>query len=225
MVFKIQRKPQNCGAAEAGRGLWRLSGYFRPCLLPLASCPVPLHHWTVWLCFQDEQSQLSKPLLVMPAVTSPYPMVVALDWSHCGMSRGTSSTTGEPSPCQGPTEWQHSHLLCEPLLPVLCLLQICWGFSLSHHPGHQHSCTLTQGDPWGVSLVTIAKLREHVRILCLEEFNFCWSIHRDVRRIILKVYGSMYFTGNSLISVRIYFEMSIILKYLLLSKAWNIIWF
>lgn len=84
---------------------------------------------------------------------------------------------------------------------------------------------LTQGDPWGVSLVTVAKLKEQVRILCLEGFDFCWSVYRDVRRVLLKVYRRMYFIGDRLISVRVSFEMSMILKYLLLSKAWNIIWF
>lgn len=81
------------------------------------------------------------------------------------------------------------------------------------------------GWPLGCVTWTVAKLREQIRILCLEGFNFCWSIYGDVRKVPLKVYGRTYFIGDRLISVRIYFEMSIILKYLLLSKARNIISF
>lgn len=67
--------------------------------------------------------------------------------------------------------------------------------------------------------MAVPKLKEQVKILCLEGFNFCRSIYGCIRRVLLKVYGSTYFIGDRLISVRIYFEMSIILKYLLLSRA------
>lgn len=32
--------------------------------------------------------------------------------------------------------WQHDPLVNQPLLPVLCHLQTCWGYALPHHPGH-----------------------------------------------------------------------------------------
>lgn len=87
---------------------------------------------------------------------------------------------------------------------------------------------LTQLHPntvWALGYITgdSSQVKGTCKDLCLERFNFCWSIYRDVRRVLLKVYGKKYFIGDRLISARIYFEMPIILKYLLLSKVWNII--
>lgn len=62
-------------------------------------------------------------------------------------------------PCWGPSEWQHTTLVYWLHLPVFYRLQICWGCTLPHHPGHQGRCW-TVLDPAGT-------LGAHHQFLCL----------------------------------------------------------
>lgn len=58
--------------------------------------------------------------------------------------------------------WQHSLLVCQPLFPVLYHQQMCWGNTLSLHPGHWW-INLTGLDPgltrgehcWLTTLITL----------------------------------------------------------------------
>jgi len=52
----------------------------------------------------------------------------------CWTSSGSSAPNSRA--CPGHAEWQHNLAVYPPLLPVLCLRQTCWGYTLFLHPGH-----------------------------------------------------------------------------------------
>lgn len=79
-------------------------------------------------CFPDEQASACTGV---QAYSSP-------DAGLCLFPHWTSWHSCWPiSPvCQGRSEWQHSHLVYQTLLPILYHPQTCWGSILPHHPGH-----------------------------------------------------------------------------------------
>lgn len=56
---------------------------------------------------------------------------------HCRLMLSLVSTRTPISPtCWGPSGWQYNHLIPLPLLPVLCSLLTCWGYTLPHCLDH-----------------------------------------------------------------------------------------
>lgn len=178
-----------------------------------------MHHWTVWLWLQDE---LSKPLLVCQLLQA----LNQWQWRLAGLSVVC------PVACPVHLESLHPakiHWMAAQPSAVSatspCFVSSANLLRLLSVPPPRPLTQLHPNTGWALGYVTCdsSQVKGTHKDLGLEGFNFCWSIYRDVWRVLLKVYGKMYFIGDRLISVRIYFEMPIILKYLLLSKTWNII--
>lgn len=59
---------------------------------------------------------------------------------------------------QGPSEWQHNHLVYQPFLPVFYHLQSRWRCTLCHHPDHYRSCWWIKS---GLAVTVASSLSNH----------------------------------------------------------------
>lgn len=120
--------------AEAGRHLWKS---------PSPTPPLPK---------QGQLWQLVQGCGQLGFLISPRTETLQPSWATYSCACGCSSPgTGlctflcstlwdvswSISPaCPDPSVWQHSHLVCRTLLPVLCHLQTCGKCMMCQHPGH-----------------------------------------------------------------------------------------
>ena len=78
----------------------------------------------------------------------------------------------------GLAEWQHSLLVCQPLLPAFYHQQTCWGWTLSLHPGHcwrywtRLDPVSTPGEKKIFSLFTYWNWNRTCKVVC---FQNCFS--------------------------------------------------
>jgi len=113
--------------------------------MPLAFSTTRVHCWLVAKllsmrtprCFSAEViSSRSSPNVYcwMQLLIPPQMQDYACPWISSGSSLPNSAD------CPGLSEWQHSLLMWQSLLPALYHQQTCWEWTLSIHPGHWWRC-------------------------------------------------------------------------------------